>query len=89
MEERVVQPGEPESFSRARAAIEALDPKFRIPFMLKEVEELSVAEIAVSMGITQTNVKVRLLRARRKLAAMLGEQAAAEKRLQEEGTHEL
>jgi DNA-directed RNA polymerase specialized sigma24 family protein len=50
---------------------------------------MSVAEIAQSMGITQTNVKVRLLRARRKLAALLEEGAEAEKRLREEGTHEL
>jgi RNA polymerase sigma factor (sigma-70 family) len=39
--------------------------------ILKEVEELSVAEIAQSLGITQTNVKVRLFRARKKLAASL------------------
>jgi RNA polymerase sigma-70 factor (ECF subfamily) len=37
------------------------------------VEELSVEEIARTMGITQTNVKVRLFRARKKLAAVLGE----------------
>ena len=34
---------------------------------------MSVEEIARSMGITQTNVKVRLFRARKKLAAILGE----------------
>jgi RNA polymerase sigma-70 factor (ECF subfamily) len=81
MEERVALPVESEVFGRTRAAIEALDPKFRIPFLLKEVEEMSVAEIAKSMGITQTNVKVRLLRARRKLAATLGEQGSQEKAL--------
>jgi RNA polymerase sigma-70 factor (ECF subfamily) len=52
--------------------LETLDPKLKIPLILKEVEELSVAEIAKSMGITQTNVKVRLFRARKKLAAILG-----------------
>jgi DNA-directed RNA polymerase specialized sigma24 family protein len=41
------------------------------------------------MGITQTNVKVRLLRARRKLAAILDQGPAVGKRLREEGTHEL
>jgi RNA polymerase sigma-70 factor (ECF subfamily) len=39
---------------------------------LKEVEEMSVEEIAKTMGISQTNVKVRLFRARKKLAAVLG-----------------
>jgi len=61
-----------DGFGAARSALETLDPKLKIPLILKEVEELSVAEIAKSMGITQTNVKVRLFRARKKLAAILG-----------------
>jgi RNA polymerase sigma-70 factor (ECF subfamily) len=64
-------PAEPRDFGIAREALEALDPKLKIPLLLKEVEELSVAEIAQAMGITQTNVKVRLFRARKKLAASL------------------
>jgi len=64
-------PPEPEDFGIARVALEALDPKLKVPLILKEVEELSVAEIAISMGITQANVKVRLFRARKKLAASL------------------
>ena len=71
--EPVVAPTEPELFGKARLALESLDPKLKIPFVLKEVEEMSVEEIARSMGITQTNVKVRLFRARKKLAAILGE----------------
>jgi RNA polymerase sigma-70 factor (ECF subfamily) len=66
---------EREELGVARAAVEALDPKLKIPLMLKEVEELSVAEIAQTMGITQTNVKVRLFRARKKLAASLAKLA--------------
>jgi RNA polymerase sigma factor (sigma-70 family) len=61
-----------DGFGAARVALETLDAKLKIPLILKEVEELSVAEIAKSMGITQTNVKVRLFRARKKLAAILG-----------------
>jgi len=34
---------------------------------------MSIEEIARTMGLTETNVKVRLFRARKKLAAMLGE----------------
>lgn len=73
-ERTVVQPQEPEDFGKARQALQALDPKLRVPLVLKEVEEMSVEEIARTMGITQTNVKVRLFRARKKLAASLGGQ---------------
>ena len=65
-------PTEPEFFGKARMAVESLDPKLRIPFVLKEIEEMSVEEIARAIGITQTNVKVRLFRARKKLSAILG-----------------
>ena len=71
--EPVVMPAEPEEFGRARLALEGLDPKLKIPLILKEVEEMSVEEIARTLGITQTNVKVRLFRARKKLAAVLGD----------------
>jgi RNA polymerase sigma-70 factor (ECF subfamily) len=70
--EQTVAPTEPETLGKARLALQRLDPKLRIPLVLKEVEELSVEEIARTMGLTQTNVKVRLFRARKKLAALLG-----------------
>ena len=73
LREPIVAPAEPELFGKARLALESLDPKLRIPFVLKEVEEMTVEEIARNMGITQTNVKVRLFRARKKLAAILGD----------------
>jgi RNA polymerase sigma-70 factor (ECF subfamily) len=63
---------EPDGFGKARVALEQLDPKLKIPLLLKEVEEMSVEEIARTMGLTQTNVKVRLFRARKKLAGLLG-----------------
>ena len=68
-----VGPTEPESHGKARTALQSLDPKLRIPLILKEVEEMSVEEIARTMGLTQTNVKVRLFRARKKLAGILGQ----------------
>jgi RNA polymerase sigma factor (sigma-70 family) len=68
-----VAPVEADNFGKARVALQNLDPKLRIPLILKEVEELSIEEIARTMGLTQTNVKVRLFRARKKLAAILGE----------------
>jgi len=66
-----VAPPEPDSHGKARVALQSLDPKLRIPLILKEVEEMSVEEIARTMGLTQTNVKVRLFRARKKLANIL------------------
>jgi RNA polymerase sigma factor (sigma-70 family) len=69
---QTVAPQEPDSIGKARLALQRLDPKLRIPLVLKEVEEMSVEEIAKTMGLTQTNVKVRLFRARKKLQAMLG-----------------
>lgn len=71
--ERTVAPAEPDSLGKARLALQKLDPKLRIPLVLKEVEEMSVEEIAKTMGLTQTNVKVRLFRARKKLAVILGD----------------
>src|SRR5215468_6534451 len=71
--EPTVAPPEPDMFGKAKIALQTLDPKLRIPLILKEVEDMSVEQIARSMGLTQTNVKVRLFRARKKLAAMLGE----------------
>src|SRR5262245_48774070 len=70
---QTVAPPEPDTLGKARLALQRLDPKLRIPLVLKEVEEMSVEEIAKSMGLTQTNVKVRLFRARKKLQSMLGD----------------
>jgi len=70
--EQSVAPTEPDSMGKARLAIQRLDPKLRLPLVLKEVEEMSVEEIAKTMGLTQTNVKVRLFRARKKLQSLLG-----------------
>jgi RNA polymerase sigma-70 factor (ECF subfamily) len=70
--EQTVAPKEPDSLGKARLALQRLDPKLRIPLVLKEVEDMSVEEIAKTMGLTQTNVKVRLFRARKKLQSMLG-----------------
>jgi RNA polymerase sigma-70 factor (ECF subfamily) len=66
-----VPPHEIDLYGKARLALQTLDPKLRMPLVLKEVEEMSVQEIARTMGITQTNVKVRLFRARKKLASIL------------------
>lgn len=45
-------------------AIAALDEKYRMIFLLRDVEGLSTEETASILGITVANAKVRLLRAR-------------------------
>lgn len=53
------------------AALAALDPVYRAVFLLRDVEDLSVAETAAALNISQANVKVRLLRARLQLRERL------------------
>jgi RNA polymerase sigma-70 factor (ECF subfamily) len=46
------------------AAIAALPPGLRAAFLLRDVEGLSTADAAEALSITETNLKVRLHRAR-------------------------
>ncbi len=50
-----------------REALVALPEKYRSAFMLRDVQQLSIAETASALGITKSNVKTRLLRARLKM----------------------
>jgi RNA polymerase sigma-70 factor (ECF subfamily) len=45
-------------------AIAALAPKYREVLVLRDVDQLSIAETAKALGISEANVKTRLLRAR-------------------------
>jgi RNA polymerase sigma-70 factor (ECF subfamily) len=45
-------------------ALDELDEKYRLVFLLRDVEGLSTAETSEALGISEANVKVRLLRAR-------------------------
>ena len=45
-------------------ALDRLDEKYRLVFLLRDVEGLSTAETAKTLGISVSNAKVRLLRAR-------------------------
>ena len=45
-------------------ALADLDDKYRLVFVLRDVEGLSVRETAEALGLTESTVKVRLLRAR-------------------------
>ncbi len=54
-------------------AIDRLDLKYRTVYVMREVEEMSMKEIAVALDITVANVKVRLHRAKEMLKEMLYE----------------
>jgi RNA polymerase sigma-70 factor (ECF subfamily) len=53
------------------AALEQLDEKHRLVFLLRDVEGLSVSETSEALGLSEANVKVRLLRARLQLREQL------------------
>jgi RNA polymerase sigma factor (sigma-70 family) len=52
-------------------AIGHLPAKYRVVFILREVQHLSVADAAIIIGITEENVKIRLHRAKGMLKNML------------------
>jgi len=54
-------------------AVDALDEKHRLPVILRYVHELTIPEIAESLGLNQGTVHSRLHYARRRLMAQLGE----------------
>jgi len=53
-----------EASAQMERAIKALKPDLRSVFILRDVEELSTAEVAQILNLTEANVKVRLHRAR-------------------------
>jgi RNA polymerase sigma-70 factor (ECF subfamily) len=61
-------------------ALVDLDEKYRVVFVLRDVEGFSVKETADVLGLTESAVKVRLLRARlalrERLTRVLGDEAA-------------
>ncbi len=52
-------------------ALAQLDDKHRLVFLLRDVEGLTVREAAEALGLSEANVKVRLLRARLQLRERL------------------
>ncbi len=55
-------------------ALDELDEKYRLVFLLRDVEGLSTSETAETLGLSLSNVKVRLLRARLMLRERLTRQ---------------
>jgi RNA polymerase sigma-70 factor (ECF subfamily) len=52
-------------------ALNQLDEKHRLVFLLRDVEGLSIKQAAEVLGLTEANTKVRLLRARLELRELL------------------
>lgn len=62
-------------------ALDEIDEKYRLVFLLRDVQGLSTAETAQALSISQANTKVRLLRARlmlrERLTKVFGDDAGA------------
>jgi RNA polymerase sigma-70 factor (ECF subfamily) len=52
-------------------ALQQLDEKYRLVFLLRDVEDLSIEETADALHISAANVKIRLMRARLMLRELL------------------
>jgi len=53
------------------AALTRLDPKYRVPLVLKDVEGMSYQEIQQVLGLPITTLKIRVVRARAQLQEQL------------------
>jgi len=65
-----------ETRATVRACIEQLPENYRTVLLLRDIEELSTQEVAETLTMTQTAVKVRLHRARQALSTLLRQQYA-------------
>lgn len=63
--------------ARLEQAIADLPSEFRLVFVLREIEGLSIEEVADSLGIVPATVKTRNLRARRRLQQALAPELQA------------
>jgi RNA polymerase sigma-70 factor (ECF subfamily) len=62
------------SVDEVKAALDQLDPEFREVYRMHAIEGLGYAEIAARLGAPVSTVGTRIMRARRKLRAMLMKQ---------------
>ena len=66
-----------QAYERLAAAIDGLPDTLRIPLTLRDLDGLAYAEIARTLGLGLSAVKMRVLRARRTLRERLGEPAVS------------
>lgn len=62
-----------ENLLRLTDCIESLEDIYRIPLLMKDYQDFSIKEISSSLGISESNAKVRIHRARIKVKLKLGE----------------
>lgn len=53
------------------AAIAALPEPYRVVLMMRDIDDMDTAEVALELGLSEANVKVRLHRARKALRRMV------------------
>ncbi len=63
--------GSRETVDLVKQHIEQLPESYRIVLQLRDIEEMTTAEVADALELTETNVKVRLHRARSALKSLL------------------
>jgi RNA polymerase sigma-70 factor, ECF subfamily len=73
-----------ESYDLAHRLLDTLKPEDRMVMVLKESEELSVSEIAETLGWSEAKVKIRAFRARQALRKQAERILAAEGRTREQ-----
>jgi len=77
LEDRAAGPEETavsrDGYERLLAAIRTLKPEYQAPLLLKYANGFSEAEIAKTLGMTVSNVSVRIHRAKQKLNVILKE----------------
>lgn len=69
-------------------AIEQLDDRHRLVFVLRDIEGLSTRETARELGISEANVKVRLLRARLALRERLAKRFGGDRVSARDAVHD-
>lgn len=74
-----------EGRNRMDIAIQELPENLRVVFLLRDIQDLSIQETAEALGLSISNVKTRLLRARLKLRESL---SMYYRERMEEGKHE-
>jgi RNA polymerase sigma-70 factor (ECF subfamily) len=61
-----------ELYNVLEGAVDKLPGKYRMVYLMREIEGMSVAETSASLGISEVNVKVRLNRAKEMLRKDIG-----------------
>lgn len=62
-----------ENLQLLRKAVESLDDTYRIPLLMKDYQDFSIKDISELLGISESNTKVRIHRARIKVKLKLGQ----------------